>query len=445
MGIEMEAGRPGWYDAMNGLPGLFGSSLPESFELQRLLAFLLAVIEEKGAHTISLPIEVAKLLTSVVSQLKVFNDSADPERDFIYWNAVAEARETYREQTRLGFEGRTQLVALQHLARSLTMFLEKVQTGIARAIELNNGLPPTYFAYRVEAYEIIHGPDGEPRRDEHGRPFIRARRLQPILLPLFLEGAVRAFKVLPDPAAARHLYEQVKASPLFDRQLQMYKVNASLQDQPHDIGRARAFTPGWLENESIWLHMEYKYLLEVLRAGLYKEFFEDFRHALIPFQDPAVYGRSPLENSSFIVSSAHPDASIHGAGFVARLSGSTAEFLSMWNVMMAGKQPFSVKRGQLHLAFKPALPGWLFDAAGEVTFAFLGCCRVVYHNPQRRDTFADGGLEPDKITLCTTGGETVELDGGVIGPPLAERVRTGQVDSIYVYFDEEQDEQPTHC
>ncbi len=26
----MEAGRPGWYDALNGLPGLFGSSMPET-------------------------------------------------------------------------------------------------------------------------------------------------------------------------------------------------------------------------------------------------------------------------------------------------------------------------------------------------------------------------------------------------------------------------------
>ncbi len=32
MGIEMEAGKPGWYDALNGLPGLFGSSLAESYE-----------------------------------------------------------------------------------------------------------------------------------------------------------------------------------------------------------------------------------------------------------------------------------------------------------------------------------------------------------------------------------------------------------------------------
>jgi hypothetical protein len=419
---------------------LFGSSLPETFELQRLLVFLLAAIEEKGAHTISLPVEVAALLNGVVSLLEAFNVSKDAERDFFYWDAVADAREAYRERVRLGFEGRTQLVALQKLAQSLNLFLDKVQAGIARAVELNGGLPPTYFIYQVEAYDIIHGPDGEPRRDEKGRPFIRARRFQPTVLPLFLEGAVRAFKVLADRAAARRLYQQVKASPLFDRKLGMYKVNGSLQDQPHDIGRARAFTPGWLENESIWLHMEYKYLLEVLKAGLYEEFFEDFRHALIPFQNPAVYGRSPLENSSFLVSSAHPDASIHGAGFVARLSGATAEFLSMWNVMMAGKQPFFVKNGRLHLAFKPALPGWLFDPSGTVTFTFLGCCQVVYHNPQRRDTFADGGIELDRIALRMAGGEAVELDGGVIGPPLAERVRAGQVDSIYVYFGEEHNE-----
>ena len=111
------------------------------------------------------------------------------------------------------------------------------------------------------------------------------KRFTPQVLPLFLEGPVRAFKAIRSAAsrltsaAARmrtQLYQQIKASPLFDQELKMYKVNASLADQPHDIGRARAFVPGWLENESIWLHMEYKYLLEVLRAGLYEEFFEDF-------------------------------------------------------------------------------------------------------------------------------------------------------------------------
>ena len=33
MGIEMEGGKPGWYDALNGMPGLFGSSMAETYEL----------------------------------------------------------------------------------------------------------------------------------------------------------------------------------------------------------------------------------------------------------------------------------------------------------------------------------------------------------------------------------------------------------------------------
>ena len=172
------------------------------------------------------------------------------------------------------------------------------------------------------------------------------------MLPLFLEGPVHALKVQPDVASARDLYARLRESDLYDRKLGMYKVNAPLADQSHEIGRARAFTPGWLENESIWLHMEYKYLLEVLKAGLYEEFYEDFRRALVCFLDPAVYGRSPLENSSFLVSSAHPDESLHGAGFVARLSGATAEFLSIWTTMMAGRQPFFLQNGKLCLAFQ---------------------------------------------------------------------------------------------
>jgi len=81
----------------------------------------------------------------------------------------------------------------------------------------------------------------------------------------------------------------------------MYKVNAPLRDQPIEIGRARAFPPGWLENESIWLHMEYKYMLELVKKGLYEEFYQDFKKVIVAFLDPGVYGRSPLENSSLLL------------------------------------------------------------------------------------------------------------------------------------------------
>ncbi|MGC9333153.1 MAG: cellobiose phosphorylase, partial [Anaerolineae bacterium] len=256
------------------------------------------------------------------------------------------------------------------------------------------------------------------------------------VLPLFLEGPVHALKVQPDVASARDLYARVKGSDLYDRKLGMYKVNAPLQDQPHEIGRARAFTPGWLENESVFLHMEYKYLLEVLRAGLCEEFDEDFQRALICFQDPEVYGRSPLENSTFLVSSAHPDESLHGAGFVARLTGATAEFLSIWTTMTAGRRPFTIENGKLRLAFRPTLPGWLFDNDGKFTFTFLGQVPVTYHNPDRRDLFPNQGLSLQRVIVHLADQRPIEFAEGIIGEPYARMVRAGQVTRIDVFFQE---------
>lgn len=158
----------------------------------------------------------------------------------------------------------------------------------------------------------------------------------------------------------------------------MYKVNGPLQEATYELGRAAAFTPGWLENESVWLHMEYKYLLELLRSGLYEEFSEAFYRAAVPFLDPETYGRSVLENSSFIASSSNPNARIHGRGFVARLSGSTAEFLHMRKVMLFGEKPFTSENGHLMLTFRPLLPDYLTRETQEVSAVFLDTVRVVY-------------------------------------------------------------------
>jgi hypothetical protein len=435
MGIEMEAGKPGWYDAMNGLPGLFGASMPETFELLRLLRFLQDALEKKLDLNIKLPDEVFHLLESLVTHLRQYNQSDHPERDFFYWDAVSTARETYRYTIRLGFGGVSQSIGKGELIQVFNLFVSKINAGIARANDITGGVPPTYFAYEVEKYEIIQDGNGNRLQDEQKRPFICVKQFRPEVLPSFLEGSVRALKVSNSQKSARHLYKKVRESDLYDEKLGMYKVNASLESQPHGIGRARAFTPGWLENESIWLHMEYKYLLEVLKSGLYAEFFEDFKSALVPFQNPSTYGRSTLENVSFIVSSVHPDESIHGMGFVARLSGSTAEFLSIWNMMMTGKNPFFLRNGNLCLAFKPILPGWLFDKAGNITFTFLGSTKVVYENPQRRDTFIqnDQAFHPTKLLLKD--GRTIMFPDGVIGAPYAEMIREGDGERIDIYIE----------
>ncbi len=421
MGMEMEAGKPSWCDALNGLPGLFGSSLPETFELARLLTFLIEALSETVDATLSLPVEYDGLLQRVLGALAAWAASANADRDFTYWDAVATAREDFRAETRLGFAGPERAFTAAELLPPLRALLAKVEAGLQRAIALNDGLPPTYFAYTVTDYALL--------AEESGQTWVTAKRFEPVVLPPYLEGPVHALKLAPDVAGARQLYARVRESALYDRPLAMYRVNAPLTAQPHEIGRARAFTPGWLENESIWLHMEYKYLLEVLKAGLTTEFLEDFKRVLIPFQDPHRYGRSHLENCSFLVSSAHPDTSLHGAGFVARFTGATAEFLNIWHVMMAGRRPFFLRDGELCLRFQPTLPGWLFSMERTLTFTFLGHCAVTYHNLERLDT---PGLHVRKIILHLRAGQTVELAGEVIGAPYAALVRAGEIPAIQV-------------
>jgi hypothetical protein len=267
-------------------------------------------------------------------------------------------------------------------------------------------------------------------------------------MPLFLEGMVHALRCEEDPSRVRALHQKVRKSPLFDKALKMYKINADISAETEEIGRTKVFPRGWLENESIWIHMEYKYLLELLRHGLYDEFYEDFATCCVAFLDPSRYGRSILENSSFIVSSAHQDQAMHGQGFVARLSGSTAEFVHMWMFMNAGARPFVVNpRGELELIFRPALKGCCFTSekavaefftlAGEAVrldlpantyaFHFMGRTLVVYHNARRKDTFGSDKVEVKHIVLQYPGKKTKEIAGGIIPAPLAQDVRDGKV------------------
>jgi len=415
MGIQMEAGRPGWYDAMNGLPGLFGSSMPETCELLRLVNFLTEVLAE-SPHKVLLPVE-AKTLIDAIENTSNFESDA-----LTAWDVRSVALESYRTAVNLGFDGETMTFDLESL---LEVMREYLHHAIAKAKTFAAEVLPTYFIYDVTDYELTGTVDAD------GRAFIRPAGFTAKALPNFLEGPVRLMKVLGQQEA-QELAGAVKESDLLDSKLEMYKVNASLEDEPFEIGRARAFTPGWLENESIWMHMAFKYLLELQNAGLYAEFFTAFKQHLPAFMDSEIYGRSPLENSSFIVSSAHPDPSLHGNGFVARLSGSTAEFLSMWVLMTAGKQPFRMEDGELVLRLQPALPGWMFDAEGRFTFRFLGSCKVILHNPSQQDTFGEG-QDIKKIELCF-GDTNIRINGDKIGSPFAEKIRDGEINLIQLHY-----------
>ncbi|GFO67227.1 hypothetical protein GMLC_08060 [Geomonas limicola] len=448
VGVEMEADKPNWYDALNGLPGILGSSINETLEIKRNILFLreaLAPSDRNGVQVIVYE-ELGAFLGTLHALLK------EELSCFDFWDRATTAKETYRAATRLGVGGAEVAIPVGVLQDFLGASLEKLEQGIAKGWNREEGILSTYFVNEVTEYSVMCHEDGSTKRNSKGMPCFKARAFRQMHLPLFLEGPVHYLRTRPGHQAARSLVQRIGESALYDGKLGMYKVNAPLDRQPMEIGRARVFSPGWFENESIWLHMEYKYCLELLRNELYDEFFTAFRKVAVPFFDPAVYGRSILENSSFIVSSANPDRSLHGNGFVARLSGATAEFIQMMLLMTVGGQPFAMDDAEgLQLRFRPALPGWMFTEsprtvrlfwkgawqeveipAHTFSFMFLGSILVTYRNPARRDTFGATAVAPVSWTIENQDGTLCTVQGDTVTAKVAEAIRSRMVRSIRI-------------
>lgn len=418
MGIEMEGGKPGWYDALNGMPGMFGSSMAETYELCRMLHYTIHALSAYPQEVMVLK-ELAKLLEELYRINEEEQEALSGSQEVLsFWNRVNDAKEAYRERVYEGVSGEKTGYNSRRLSEMLEGFLKTVELGIEKAVGLGGGICPTYFTYEAPEYEAT----------EEG---IRPLRFLVKPVPYFLEGPVRYLKLPESREKKKALYENIKNSDLYDAKLSMYKVNASLEDASYELGRARAFTPGWLENESVWLHMEYKYLLELLKSGLYGEFFADFKRAAIPFLDPVVYGRSIYENSSFIASSKNPNAAYHGKGFVARLSGSTIEFISMWKRMMFGGSIFRVQDGELAFAPEPAVPAYLIPEDGRLVTTLLGGIRVCYEFDGARD-YIPGSYEIKEMIFDYENGTEASTKLPYAKGAVAEDVRNGRIKEIRI-------------
>jgi len=323
----------------------------------------------------------------------------------------------------------------------LNNWLAEIDRGISRAMKLGtqghgddgmSGITPTYFSYEVSKWKHTGSVN------KNGHPLVSAREMKVSRFPLFLEGPTRMMKTV-DPTTGQDIYSRVRASPLRDEGLGMYLISASLEGQSFDMGREMAFAPGWLENESVWLHMSYKFYLQMLRHGLYNEFFEEMTSGgLLPFMDPDVYGRSLMECSSFIASSAFEDPAVQGRGFLPRLSGSTAEFLSMWILMMIGPKPFYFNQNELEMRLVPALPRWLFNEKDSkfptISFKLFGSIDVTYYHNRGAENLY--GVPPSRYVIGFRDGSTFNIDGPSIPNYLAVKIRRVVfVGSIDAYFE----------
>ena len=408
-GMEMEAGKPGWNDALNGLPGLFGSSSSECADLLLLLRRLRGWCDLPEVEFPSEFIGFARRLNGLLHR---FDFCRAPSLEF--WLASLKLREKWRARVYSGeLGGGSENVTREELLNIVRGLEELVQNGLRRA-KNSSGLLDTYFINEPAVEGAL--PSEDTVAAVESRP-----------LPLFLEGQAKLMRVFPDEAPRIH--HLVEESPLYERELKMYRLCAPLHGESPELGRITAFTPGVFERESIFPHAEFKYLLSMLDAGLYSELFERMRTVLPPFFDPARYGRSTLENSSYIVSSANPDAELAGRGFVGRLSGAAAEVITLCLRMFLGDKLFYMEGGQLAFAVEPVLPGWLFREDGTLSFRYLGC-RFSYVNPSGRHTYGPDGARPGRL-VCGSH----EFSRPLLPSALASRLREKKLEELTVLFE----------
>jgi len=421
IGIEMESDKPGWYDSLNGLPGIFGSSTCETFELKRFALYFRNALKKNPSEKVSIPSETAELFLGISKLLKSKISA------FEFWDKASALKEKYRAKVLMGIKGDEKTFSSKEVIEFLDNVLKKIDEGLKKAVDSKTGLYYTYFRYEAVKYKQINS------KNIKGLPCVKVESFKRFPLPLFLEGEVHYMRTETDKEKTLKHIQNMRNSGVYDKNLRMFKVNESLQTESLEIGRTRVFNPGWLENGSVFLHMAYKYLLEILKSGHYDEFYKEIKTGFVCFNDPKTYKRSILENSSFICSSDFPAAENHGRGFVARLSGSTVEFIDMWLTMTIGEKPFSYENEKLSFELKPVIHSSFFDKNGTFSFKLFCDTQVTYINPSKKNTYAKD-MQIKKLEILWKNGKKQVINGKTVTGQDAEKIRQVLAKEIKVYF-----------
>lgn len=388
MGLEMYADKPGWNDSCNGLPGLLASSMNESIELLRLIKLFKQILKKE------VPINLLEASYRLFSSIKDLSIDG-----FSYWDKVNTCLEEFEND----YRSLTNLinVGYEEVIQFLNKYESVLSIGIEKATKLNNGVTPTYIINEVDRFVIDNG--------------IKVLSFKSKFLPNFLEAPARKAKL---GILSIDEIKKIEQSDLFDKELQIFKTSESLNNVTKEIGRTTLFTQGWLERESDFLHMTFKYLLGLLKDGQYKQFFKYAKTNLPCFMDPNKYGRSVFENVSFIVPTNHPNKNLHGSGNYARLTGANTEIINMYQLIFFGEHIFQYDNGNLSLSFTPHIPLELFSNNELVVTLFK--TKIVFHNVHKKDY--------DEQTSLFYSAEGIEQ------ADLAKKLRNKELSRLDVYI-----------
>lgn len=412
MGVMMDSEKPGWNDAMNGLPAIFGSGVSETIALKRLVSFLIDSLSTLKRDVIQLPQTFYHLFKQLLKALPLGFDH------------IQHVRESFDEENRIFIENLEKEVPTIELLQGLKVMLEAIEKGIEKARLIGDGILPTYFTFEAKDYVITNQLHPITKT-----ACVKVNSWNYRMLPHYLEAPANDLKITKDPQKARQIYQKIKQTELYDQKLGLYLTSRPLDDETLTIGRARAFTKGWLEREACFMHMSYKYLIGLMKSGLYDEYYEDLKTSMPPFMDPEVYGRSLLENVSFIATSNNPNPKNHGRGFVARLTGTTSEAITLLYLMVLGKKLFDMDQKELTFKVEPKLKKDFFDKNQEVSIKLFSDIEIIIKNPTLKDTYH--GLKAISYELINDE-DTIIVYDHVVRGELAQAIREKTFKKIIV-------------
>ena len=157
IGVEMEADKPNWYDALNGLPGLIGSSSSETFEIKRACEFVLDALKRSAVND-QQGIKFFEELADFIIHLKQI--LAAPTNTLTYWFDSNDAKEHYRAKIRMGINGTEKELTLAEVRDFLNLVIAKVDLAIESARN-EKGQLATYFYHEVTEYKRPEKDDGK--------------------------------------------------------------------------------------------------------------------------------------------------------------------------------------------------------------------------------------------------------------------------------------------
>jgi hypothetical protein len=250
MGIEMEGGKPGWNDALNGLPGMFGSGMSETYETVRLFEFLQNSLHRIIPLTLNcsleLPIEMSEFYLSLLKLTRHWQtrssssssssssstsclDSHSTHRqcqflNFQFWNDSNTLREEYLLKVSYSgtFHGNKLSHSCQEIVDQLSEILFKLKNGIQRSlltqekdsqneVKVAIVVPPTYFYYTVKSIEYISSSNTATATATATSSSLLylPTEFEQHTLPLFLEGSVRMLKICHSVEEKSVIYHMV--------------------------------------------------------------------------------------------------------------------------------------------------------------------------------------------------------------------------------------------